>query len=266
MLDNLKKVLKNLKLDSLIQPTTKILELYILTTQKLEPYKDYIISGVSINLLMLSPTLSITWLFFINIYLIYLNGFNLRDIGKVWVPTFTFWYLIFTQCVGGLVNNYIIIGENHTHELLRLMLINDVWFENLCFQTVYLFHILSEKLNIVIYIPILPVIKLPKTFNAPNEDSQKEATSSWWSREPKPSQTQKDFKVCGDLADELKKASGTFHKTVKKEKGNRTVVAGETWVPGFGNFTYCSGMPSSAAKHADPDNKIPNTENNHETK
>ena len=199
MLDNLKKVLKNLKLDSLIQPTTKILELYILTTQKLEPYKDYIISGVSISLLMLSPTLSITWLFFINIYLIYLNGFNLRDIGKVWVPTFTFWYLIFTQCVGGLVNNYIIIGENHTHELLRLMLINDVWFENLCFQTVYLFHILSEKLNIVIYIPILPVIKLPKTFNAPNKDSQ-------------------------------------------KEEGNRTVVAGETWIPGFGKFTHCSGL------------------------
>lgn len=172
MLKNLKQILKDLKLDGLIQSTIK----------KSELYKNYVISGISISLLMLSPTLSITWLFFTNIYLIYLNGFNLRDIGKVWVPTFTCWYLIFTQCTGGLVNNYIIIGENHTHELLRLMLINDIWFENLCFQTVCLLHILGAKLNTVIYIPILPIIKLPKTFNANNEDSKKKATNSWWSR------------------------------------------------------------------------------------
>jgi hypothetical protein len=175
MFKNLKQILKNLKslqLDGLSQ----------LITKKLELYKNYIISGISISLLILSPTLSITWLFFTNIYLIYLNGFNLRDIGKVWIPTFTCWYLIITQCMGDLVNNYIIIGENHTHELLRLMLINDIWFENLCFQTVYLLHILSEKLNTVIYIPILPFIKLPKTFNADNEGSKKKATNSWWSK------------------------------------------------------------------------------------
>jgi hypothetical protein len=257
MLKNLKQILKNLKslqLDGLIQSITR----------KLELYKNYVISGISISLLILSPTLSITWLFFTNIYLIYLNGFNLRDIGKVWIPTFTCWYLIFTQCIGDLVNNYIIIGENHTYELLRLMLINDIWFENLCFQTVYLLHILSAKLNTVIYIPILPIIKLPKTFNADNENSEKKATNSWssgwWSRESKPTQTQKDFEVCKDLADKLKQTAGRFHKTVKTQDGDRTVVAGETWIPGFGNFSYCSGMPSFAAKHVDPDNKIPSSE------
>ena len=223
--------------------------------------KNYIISGISISLLTLSPTLSIAWLFFTNMYLIYLNGLNLRDIWKVWIPTFTCWYLIFTLCMGDLVNDYIIVGENQTQELLRLILINNIWFENLCFQTVFLLHILSEKLNIIIYIPILPLIKLPKTFNAGNEDSERKATNNWWSRKPKPTQAETDFDVCKDLADKLKKARGTFYKTVKTQDKGRTVVAGEAWIPCVGNFTYCSGMPPSSAKHIDPGNKIPNTEN-----
>ena len=244
MLNNLKQMLKDFKFDGLIQPTIKILELY----------KNYLISVISLSLLMLSPTFSISWLFFTNIYLIYFNGFNLRDIGKVWAPTFICWYLIFTQCMGGLVDNYIIIGENHTHELLRLMLINDIWFTNLCFQTVYLLNILSAKLNVVIYIPILPIIKLPKTFNAGNEDSKSKTTNT---SQPRQTQTQQDFKVCGELGDPLKKAKGMFHKTVKKEVGGRTVVAGQTWIPGYGCFSYCSGMPTEYAKHVDPNNEIP---------
>ena len=79
-------------------------------------------------------------------------------------------------------------------------------------------------------------------------------------QENQPTQTQKDFEVCGDLADKLKQTAGRFHKTVKTQDGNRTVVAGETWVPGFGIFSYCSGMPSSATKHLDPNNKIPSAE------
>ena len=247
MFKNLKQILKNLKF-------FQFDDFFLRTTKKLELYKDYIMFGISISLLMLSPTLSITWLVFTNMYLIYWNGFNLQDIGKVWIPTFTCWYLIFTQCMCGLVNNYIIISENHTHELLRLMLINDIRCENLCFQTVYLLNVLSGKLNTVIYIPILPVIKLPKTFNADNEEK---TTNNWWSSKPKPTQTQKDFGVCGDLADKLEQAPGVFHKTVKTQDGDRTIVAGETWLPGIGNFTFCSGMPSSSAKHIDPDNKIP---------
>jgi len=37
-------------------------------------------------------------------------------------------------------------------------------------------------------------------------------------------------------------------------------VAGETWVPGFGNFTYCSYMPTPYAKHVDTGNRIPDTD------
>lgn len=147
-------MLKNLKQNWFIQSIK----------QKLKLYSGYLIFGISIILLMLSPTLSITWLFFTNIYLIYSNGFNSRDIVKVWVPTLTCWYFIFAQCMGGLVDHWVIIGENHTDQLIRVMLTNDIWFQNLCFQTVYLFHVLSIKLNTILYIPILPIISPRKIF------------------------------------------------------------------------------------------------------
>jgi hypothetical protein len=57
----------------------------------------------------------------------------------------------------------------------------------------------------------------------------------------------------------LKKAPGKFHKTVKKDD-EKTVVAGEILLPGFGNFTYCSDMPTPYAKHVDPGNRIPETD------
>lgn len=114
MFKNLKQIIKNLKslpLDGLIQQTTRIMELY----------KNYIILSVSVGLLFLAPTLSIAWLFFTNIYLIYFDGFNLRDIGKMWITTFMIWYLIFTQCMSNLnlVDGVIIIGGEHTFSLLE---------------------------------------------------------------------------------------------------------------------------------------------------
>lgn len=163
MFKNLKQIVKNLKslqLNGLIQSTTKILELY----------KNHMILGVSVGLLFLSPTLSIAWLFFTNIYLIYLNGFNLRDIGKIWIITFMVWYLIFTQCMSNLVEGVIIIGGEHTFSLLEKMDNGELYFENLCYQTVFIFHTLAGKLNTIIYIPIVPVFtKIPKTQNAGNE-------------------------------------------------------------------------------------------------
>ena len=159
-LEQILKKLKSLQLDGLIQRTTKILELY----------KNYIIFGVSVSLLFLSPTLSIAWLFFTNICLIYFDGFNLRDIGKMWIATFMMWYLIFTQCMSGLVEGVIIIGGEHTFPLLEKMDSGELYFRNLCYQTVFIFHTLAGKLNTIIYIPIVPIFtKIPRTQNAGSE-------------------------------------------------------------------------------------------------
>ena len=147
MFKKLEQILKNLKslqLYSFTQLTTRILGLY----------KNYIILGVSVILLFLAPTLSIAWLFFTNIYLIYLNGFNLRDIRNMWIATFMMWYFLFTQCMSGLVEGVIIIGGEHTLSLLEKMVSGELYFENLCYQTVFIFHTLAGKFNIIIYIPI----------------------------------------------------------------------------------------------------------------
>lgn len=68
MFKNLRQRLKNFKssqLDGFFQRTIRILKLY----------KNYIISGVSISLLILLFNPTTLWLIFANIYLIFLNGY-----------------------------------------------------------------------------------------------------------------------------------------------------------------------------------------------
>nr|AVR57667.1 hypothetical protein [Halamphora calidilacuna] len=251
-LEQILKKLKSLQLDDLIQLTTRILELY----------KNYIIFGVSVSLLFLSPTLSIAWLFFTNIYLIYFDGFNLRDIGKMWIATFMIWYLIFTQCMSDLVEGVIIIGGEHTFPLLEKMDSGELYFENLCYQTVFIFHTLAGKLNTIIYIPIVPIFtKIPRTQNAESETpSEKknpankpsnEQPESWmssmnpysWARKRTAEQTKRDFETCTQMSDRLAKEKGYFHRSVTapSNDGKRNVTASETWVPFIDVFTRCTG-------------------------
>lgn len=259
MFKNLKQIVKNLKslqLDGLIQPTTRILKLY----------KNYIIFGVSVGLLFLSPTLSIAWLFFTNIYLIYFDGFNLRDIGKMWITTFMIWYLIFTQCMSNLAEGVIIIGGEHTFSLLEKMDNGELYFENLCYQTVFIFHTLAGKLNTIIYIPIVPIFtKIPRTQNAGNEtpgdnknpadkpsNEQPESWVSNWNpytqaRKKTSEQTKRDFETCSQMTKKLLKEKGYFHRstTTTSSDGKRDVTASETWVPFLGMFTRCTGSDTN---------------------
>lgn len=122
-----------------------------------EQYKFLIVTFISTGLLFLSPVFSVCWLMLTSFYLIYIDSFNLRDLGKIWFPTLFIWYIIFTQSMSAVTTNYIVIGSDYTFDLTRLMLEKDIWFPNLCFQTVFIFHTFSAKLNTLIYIPILPV-------------------------------------------------------------------------------------------------------------
>jgi hypothetical protein len=162
-----------------------------------------------------------------------------------------------------VASGFIIIGGNYTQPLLTSMLLNNLWFENLCFQTVYIFSIICGKLNIIIYIPILPYNFIRRTQNQPKNDSDSAKPSGQWFSSGTGSSkntTKKDFDTCSHLADELAKTKGVFHRSVKStsKDGKRTIVAGETWVPGYGTITHCSDMPKQVAKHVDPDDKIPN--------
>lgn len=80
------------------------------------------------------------------------------------------WYFIFTQCMSDLVEGVIIIGGEHPFPLLEKMDSGELYFENLCYQTVFIFHTLAGKLNTIIYIPIVPICtKIPITQNAGSE-------------------------------------------------------------------------------------------------
>lgn len=262
MFKNLKQIVKDLK--SFLKANS-----LQLTTKTLEFYKNYIIFGISVSLLFLSPTLSIVWLFLTNIFLIYLNSFNLRDLGKIWLATLMMWYFIFTQCMSGLVEGVIVIGGEHTFSLLEKMGHGELYFKNLCYQTVFIFHTLAGKLNVLIYIPIIPIFtKIPKTQNAGNEtpsdnkntaskpsDKQSEGFFSRLNpysqaRKKTAKQTKRDFDQCGNLAEQLRKQKGIFHRsaTATSNNGTREVTASETWVPFVGVFSNCTGSDSKKNK------------------
>ena len=88
----------------------------------------------------------------------------------MWIAKFMIWYLIFTQCMSDLIESVIIIDGEHTFPLLGKMGSGELYFENLCYQTVFIFHILAGKLNTIIYIPIAQIFtKIPRTQNAGSE-------------------------------------------------------------------------------------------------
>ena len=98
----------------------------------------------------LSPIFSLFWLLISTAYLLWEH--NYRDILKIWGFTLGIWYFIFTTSLSGTT---ILIGFENTDVILNYLLNNTVFFESLCFQTVYILDALSAKLGFSIYIPAI---------------------------------------------------------------------------------------------------------------
>lgn len=112
-----------------------------------------IINIISLFLLITtSPVLSLCWLLVPTVYFLWKRKYI--DIRKIWVFTLVSWYFIFTTC---LAETTILIGFEHTNPLINYMLnnIDDLVFKNLCFQTVIIFDVLSEKVGLSFYFPSL---------------------------------------------------------------------------------------------------------------
>lgn len=229
-----------------------------LSKNTLNQYKFFIISAISTGLLFASPVLSIYWLILMSLYLVYDDSSNVNNLGSIWFSTLAIWYILFTGSMSSITMHYVIIGSENTFELAKLVLEGDIWFKNLCLQTLFIFHALSAKLNVLIYIPILPFTKINKTQNMSGKGEPKKEKSSWFSSKPKeadPNVT-KDFGTCQELAKSLNNAPGRFYKSVttKTRDGERSVTAGQVWVPGVGTFSVCGGTPG----HMDPTTMKPN--------
>lgn len=146
--------------------------------------KKYIltpIAGVSlvsiILLIFFSPVYSIMWLVLSSFRFLYVK--NYKSIYKIWFITITIWYLIFTTTLAEIP---ILIGFNNTKVVLIYLIQNDVFFANLCFQTVVILDILSSKLGFPIYIPafiniLKPIINFFKP-SSPTACSEKEDPDS----------------------------------------------------------------------------------------
>lgn len=122
-----------------------------------------------------SPILSLLWLLVPTAYFLYNR--NYKDIFKIWGFTLVIWYLIFTTCLSGTT---ILIGFEHTKAIVIYMSENNVMFEPLCFQTVYILDVLSAKLGFPLYIPALINIFSFFGKGKPQCSEDENSNTSWW--------------------------------------------------------------------------------------
>ena len=114
---------------------------------------NYIIIIYLISFFLLiasSPIFSLFWLLVPTAYFLWERSY--RNILKIWGFTLGIWYFIFTTSLSGTT---ILIGFENTEVIINYMLNNNIMFENLCFQTVYMLDFLSAKVGFPLYIPAI---------------------------------------------------------------------------------------------------------------
>ncbi len=194
-------------------------------------------------LVFASPILSLIWLSIPTLYFLFTR--NYKSIINIWAPILGIWYLIFTFSMSPEFNP-IIIGPGYTENLLTYLVNNDLLFEGLCFQTVYILNEISLKLGCLIYIPVF--FSLKKTYNMGKEDDKPTTKkNSWFKSQKKPNEAKTDFNQCGDMAEEYQKHWYSFQhkKTELSKDGKRVVTAKTTNVPFFGTYHSCTSRPIS---------------------
>jgi hypothetical protein len=208
---------------------------------------NYIIMIYFISFFLLtasSPIFSLFWLLVPTAYLLWKR--NYKDILKIWGFTLGIWYFIFTTSLSGIT---ILIGFENTEVIINYLLNNDVMFENLCFQTVYILDFLSAKLGFPLYIPaiinIFSFFKKDKPQCSNEENSN--TFSSWWNKPTRKSEGEKTLEKCQTLEKEVRKSESiipNFHKSKSTTDGIKTTTYSETWVPFIGKIINCTSRRS----------------------
>jgi len=209
---------------------------------------NYIIVICFISFFLLiasSPIFSLLWLLVPTSYFLYNR--NYKDIFKIWGFTIGIWYFIFTTSLAGIT---ILIGFENTKVIISYLLNNDVIFENLCFQTVYILDFLSAKFGFPLYIPsIINIFSLFKN-NKPQCSSEGNSNkpSSWWGKSTRKSEGEKTLEKCQILEKEVRKTESiipSFHKSKSTSDGVKTTTYSETWVPFIGKIINCNSRKST---------------------
>lgn len=209
---------------------------------------NYIIIICLISFFLLiasSPIFSLFWLLVPTVYFLWSR--NYKDILKIWGFTLGIWYFIFTTSLYGTT---ILIGFENTEVIINYLLNNNVIFENLCFQTVYMLDFLSAKVGFPLYIPaIINIFSFfkkdrPQCSNEENSNT----SSSWWSKQTRKSDGEKTLEKCQTLEKEVRKSESiipSFHKSKSTTDGIKTTTYSETWVPFIGQIINCHSRKST---------------------
>ena len=218
--------------------------------------KHYIITISFISyffLIVYSPIFSLMWLCLPSLYFLY--NLNYKDFFWIWGITLFIWHFIFTFIFLDF-GPIIIIGGDHTKKLIDYLLLNDanLWFTGLCYQTIYIFDLVSQKTGFLICIPLAFPIK--KTSCMPNDNNNtpkpKKSWYEWGTAEPEPAKqdfperkkgwlgreivepAKEDFQLCANMVDQMERHSinrfTKSHTRVSRD-GKRTVTASQTYVP-----------------------------------
>lgn len=196
-------------------------------------------------LIATSPIICLLWLLVPTGYFLYYR--NYKDTSKIWGFTIGIWYFIFTT---SLSETTILIGFENTKVIINYLLRNDVMFENLCFQTVYMLDLLSAKLGFPLYIPAIINIFSFFRKDKPNcSDEESSNAPSFWSGKPtRKSEGEKTLENCQVLEKEVRKFRNiipTFHTSKSTTDGTKTTTYSETWLPFVGKIINCSSWSST---------------------
>ena len=192
-----------------------------------------------------SPIFSLLWLVLPTSYFLYNR--NYEDILKIWGFTIGIWYFIFTTSLSGTT---ILIGFENTEVIINYLLNNNLMFENLCFQTVYILDFLSAKLEFPLYVPaiinIFSLFKNDKPKCSGRENSN--APFSWWSKLTKKSEGKNTLNQCQILEKEIRKCDSiipSFHKSKSTTDGVKTTTCSGTWVLFIGKIINCNSRSTT---------------------
>lgn len=230
---------------------------------------------VSLFLLWLTPVFLLLWLIIFTAYLRFRGVLDWDTLNKTWTPIFGVWYLILVVSLAKY--SPVIIGPGYTEELISNALMDEIFFERICFVTIFMLHVISAKIGFPILIPMFNIFNKDKPTSCAGEDipkppqspsggsnfgdnppfssspnsAEKAQSDNWFGMRGK-TKNQKDSERCAQLADQMAKTHyrSPFyqHQTMESKDGTRVTHNVSTRIPGIGVINSCFTLPKKHDK------------------
>ncbi len=101
----------------------------------LSNYWIYLYFITSFKLLWINPMFLIFWLILCTAGLKLVNVLNWEKLIKTWTPILSVWYLILLTSL--ISYSPVVVGPGYTEELFKKILQDEIFFERICFSTIF---------------------------------------------------------------------------------------------------------------------------------